>query len=92
MFTVREYLRFSKFAVILRLELTVIVRGFSSEDVPVQPMKIYSASGMAVIVSKVSDAIEPPVVSTEPPSEAEAAILKKTVGASASVCSSKASF
>jgi|TARA_B100001093_G_scaffold14560_1_gene13473 hypothetical protein len=55
-------------------------------------MKIYSASGMAVIVSKVSDAIEPPVVSTEPPSEAEAAILKKTVGASASVCSSKASF
>ena len=55
-------------------------------------MKIYSASGMAVIVSKVSDAIEPPVVSTKPPSEAEAAILKKTVAASASVCSSKASF
>jgi hypothetical protein len=59
-FIVSGYFRFSKLAVIVRFELTVIVRGFSAEDVPVHPVKRYSASGVAVIVSVDPDANEPP--------------------------------
>ena len=87
---VRGYFRFSKLAVIVRFELTVIVRGFSVEDVPVHPVKRYSASGVAVIVSVDPDANEPPALSTEPPWEAAASTLKKTIGAS--VSSSNTSF
>ena len=68
----------------MRFELTVIVRGLPVEDVPVHPVKRYSDSGVAVIVSVDPDANEPPVLSTEPPWEAEASTLKKTVGASVS--------
>ena len=63
----RGYLRFSKFAVIVRLELTVIVRGFSSEEVPVHPVKTYSESGVAVIINLAPEANEPPELSIEPP-------------------------
>ena len=78
-------------AVIVRLELAVTVSGLSVDSVPVYPVKRYSASGVAVIVSEVPEAREPPVLSTEPPSEAEASTLKKTVGTSV-VSSSNASF
>jgi hypothetical protein len=74
----------------VRLEFAVIVNGLSVEDVPVHPVKIYSESGVAVIISLEPDAKEPPVLFTEPPSDAEALILNKTNGAS--VCSSNASF
>ena len=90
LFIVNAYLRFSKFAVIVRLELTVIVRGFSLDDVPDHPVKIYSASGVAVIVSVDPAAKEPPVLLMVPPCEAEASILNITTGASDS--SSNASF
>ena len=63
----RGYLRFSKFAVIVRLELTVIVRGFSSEEVPVHPVKTYSELGVAVIINLAPEANEPPELSIEPP-------------------------
>ena len=88
---VNGYLRFSKLAVIVRLEFAVTVSGLSVESDPVHPVKRYSASGEAVIVSEVPEAKEPPVLSTEPPSEAEASTLKKTVGTSV-VSSSNASF
>ena len=57
---------------------------------PVHPVKIYSASGVAVIVIVDPDSNEPPVLSIEPPAEDEALTLKKTVGTSVSC--SKASF
>ena len=72
--------------------MAVKVRGLSLDEVPDHPVKIYSESGVAVIVRVVPDSTDPPVVSTDPPSEAETSILKITVGASASVCSSNTSF
>ena len=56
----------------VRLELIVIVRGFSEEDVPVHPVKTYSASGVAVIVIVDPDSNEPPILSIDPPVEEEA--------------------
>ena len=54
-----------------RLELAVIVSGLSIDDVPVHPVKRYSSLGVAEIVNKDPDFLEPPEVSTEPPSDAE---------------------
>ena len=90
LFIVNGYLRFSKFAVIVRLELAVTISGLLVEEVPVHPVKTYSESGVAVIINLAPEANEPPELSTEPPSEAETSILKKTVGSS--VSSSNASF
>ena len=72
--------------------MAVTVRGLSVDEVPDHPVKIYSESGVAVIVRLLPDSTDPPVVSTNPPSEAETSMLKITVGSSASVCSSNASF
>jgi hypothetical protein len=77
-------------AVIVRLELAVTISGLLVEEVPVHPVKTYSESGVAVIINLAPDANEPPELPTEPPSEAETSILKKTVGSS--VSSSNASF
>ena len=52
----------------------MMVSGLSVELVPVHPAKRYSSFGVAVIVSETPDAIDPPEVVTEPPSEAEAVI------------------
>ncbi len=84
------YFFFSKFAVICWFELIVTVKGLSVDSDPVHPINTYSESGVAVIVTVDPESKEPPVVSTDPPSEAETSILKITVGAS--VCSSNASF
>ena len=47
----REYFLFSKFAVIVWSEFIVIVNGFSFDSMPDQPVKTYSLSGVAVIVT-----------------------------------------
>ena len=58
-----------------RLELAVIVSGLSIDDVPVHPAKRYSSLGVAEIVNEDPDSFEPPVVSTEPPSDVETTML-----------------
>ena len=74
----------------MRFELAVTISGLLVDDVPDHPVKTYSAFGVAVIINLAPEANEPPELSTEPPSEAETSILKKTVGSS--VSSSNASF
>ena len=59
-------------------------------SIPKNSLSLFS--GIAVIVSEVSDAIEPPLLSTEPPCEVETSTLKKIVGIGVTVSSSNESL
>ena len=50
--------------------------GLSFDDIPDHPVKRYSSLAVAEIVNEDPDSKEPPVLSTDPPSEAEAIISK----------------
>ena len=62
-----EYFTFWKIGEITRSDSRVIVRGLSVEVVPFHPTKLYSASGVADIVTVSPLLKTPPVVETEPP-------------------------
>ena len=65
-------------------------RGLSVDSVPVHPTKIYSESGVAVIVTVDPDSKDPPELLTLPPSPAATSTSNRTTGIS--VSSSNASF
>src|SRR6056300_1652523 len=84
MLTVRGYFFFSKFAVNVEFELTVIVL-VASVLPSDQSLNKYSPCGVAVTLTVCPDSYSPPVVDTVPPSPADNVIVYLAIGAGGGV-------
>src|SRR6056300_738257 len=80
MLTVSGYFFFSKFAVSVEFELTVIVL-VASVLPSDQSLNKYSPCGVAVTLTVCPASYSPPVVDTIPPSPADNVIVYLTIGA-----------
>ena len=70
--TIRVYFDLTKLAVILLSVVILTVNGLVVPSaLPDQPVKVYPAAGIAVIITSIFSLWMPPVLSTDPPSEAE---------------------
>src|SRR6056300_2072812 len=84
MLTVSGYFFFSKLAVSVEFEFTVIVL-VASVLPSDQSLKRYSPCGVAVTETVCPDSYSPPVVDTVPPSPADKVIVYLTIGAGGGV-------
>ena len=79
--TVKVYVISSKFAVTEVFPLIVILKEvFVPVALPLQPVKVYPSSGVAVTVTEDPSSYSPPVVETEPPFPAVTESVKLGVG------------